>query len=94
MKRDREWFAEKMPVMKDLWDKVIHGREHGLSEFREDNSTYSKEDAQVSTLHEAVVADVPVQGVPEPAPVCGLYPTRETFMSEFDTGKRSKLGTA
>jgi putative phage-type endonuclease len=91
MKRDREWFAEKMPIMKDLWDRVIHGRKNGLSEFRDDTSI---EDAPVSPLREAVVPDVPVQVVPEPTPVCELHPTRETFMSEFDSGQGSKLGTA
>ena len=40
IKRDRDWFAEKMPIMKKFWQKVLDGRESGLSEFREDPRMY------------------------------------------------------
>jgi len=29
IKRDRKWFEEKMPIMKEVWDKVLWHREHG-----------------------------------------------------------------
>jgi hypothetical protein len=29
VKRDREWFATQLPVMKEFWDKVLWHREHG-----------------------------------------------------------------
>lgn len=63
MKRDRQWFAEKLPIMKDLWDRVIHGRAHGLSEFREDNRIYDKDGVQSLQTEDCI--DAPVQGVSE-----------------------------
>lgn len=33
IERDRDWFATYMPVMKDLWDKVLWHREHGCEEL-------------------------------------------------------------
>ena len=30
VKRDRQWFIEKLPIMKEFWDKVIWHREHGI----------------------------------------------------------------
>tara|TARA_Y200000002_G_scaffold342945_1_gene315143 strand:- start:274 stop:558 length:285 start_codon:yes stop_codon:yes gene_type:complete len=32
VKRDREWFAKYMPVMRDFWDKVVYHREHGIED--------------------------------------------------------------
>jgi len=32
VKRDREWFAKNMPIMRDFWDKVIYHREHGIED--------------------------------------------------------------
>ena len=31
--RDRNWFAEKLPIMDAFWKKVLHKREHGLCEL-------------------------------------------------------------
>jgi putative phage-type endonuclease len=28
--RDRAWFAKNLPAMKAAWDRICHGREHGL----------------------------------------------------------------
>jgi putative phage-type endonuclease len=30
VKRDREWFKEKMPIMKEFWDSVVYYRTHGI----------------------------------------------------------------
>jgi len=30
VKRDREWFKQKMPVMKEFWDSVLYYRTHGI----------------------------------------------------------------
>lgn len=32
VKRDREWFKEKLPIMEDFWNKVLWHREHGIEE--------------------------------------------------------------
>jgi putative phage-type endonuclease len=32
VKRDREWFAQRLPIMKEFWDKVLWHREHGIEE--------------------------------------------------------------
>ena len=37
-KRDREWFAEKLPIMKAFWDRVIKTRREGLCEIRYPNT--------------------------------------------------------
>jgi len=31
--RSREWFREKLPIMKRFWDTVLYKREHGLCEL-------------------------------------------------------------
>lgn len=31
--RDREWFAQNLPIMKAFWDDVLYKREHGLLEI-------------------------------------------------------------
>ena len=31
--RDREWFRQKLPIMKAFWDEVLHKRENGLCEI-------------------------------------------------------------
>jgi hypothetical protein len=36
VKRDREWFKAKLPIMQAVWDKVIKGRESGLCEVEND----------------------------------------------------------
>lgn len=36
VKRDREWFKAKLPIMQAIWDKVIKGRESGLCEIQND----------------------------------------------------------
>jgi len=33
VKRDRQWFQDKLPIMKNLWDKVLWHREHGVQEI-------------------------------------------------------------
>ena len=30
IKRDREWFSNQLPVMKEFWDSVVYYRTHGL----------------------------------------------------------------
>jgi len=37
-KRDREWFAEKLPIMKAFWDRVIKTRREGICEIRFPNT--------------------------------------------------------
>ena len=34
VERDREWFAQKLPIMKAFWDEVLYKREHGLCEIK------------------------------------------------------------
>lgn len=34
VQRDRQWFADKLPIMKAFWDEVLHKREHGLCEVK------------------------------------------------------------
>ena len=89
VKRDREWFAEKLPIMKAFWDQVLWAREHGLSEFREDNGTYSKDD-QVQPLPKADTADVRLQGLSEQEPVCELHSVGETFVPQLRRSQRQK----
>ena len=31
--RDRAWFEKNLPAMKAAWDRICHGREHGLCEL-------------------------------------------------------------
>lgn len=33
VQRDREWFAEKLPIMKAFWDRVLYKRANGLCEL-------------------------------------------------------------
>ena len=33
VKRDRQWFEDNVPIMKSVWDKVLHYREHGGAEI-------------------------------------------------------------
>jgi putative phage-type endonuclease len=33
IKRDRNWFAERLPKLQAFWDEVLHKREHGLCEI-------------------------------------------------------------
>lgn len=33
VQRDREWFKNKLPVMRAFWDRVLYKREHGLCEL-------------------------------------------------------------
>ena len=33
VKRDREWFAKYLPVMKSVWDRIVLGRQRGLCEI-------------------------------------------------------------
>ena len=93
MKRDRNWFADKMPVMKELWDKVVYGRANGLSEFREDKHMYDKEDAEMQPMPEKELSDVPVQRVSESDSVLGVHPTGDTRVSEVRRSERQKACT-
>lgn len=34
VKRDRDWFAEKLPIMRSFWEEVLHKRTHGLCEIK------------------------------------------------------------
>ena len=31
--RDREWFAEKLPIMEAFWNRVLWHREHGVDDL-------------------------------------------------------------
>ena len=42
VKRDREWFAEQLPVMKEFWDKVLWHREHGQLDLLRPKTRASK----------------------------------------------------
>jgi hypothetical protein len=33
VKRDRDWFAERLPKLQAFWDEVLHKRENGLCEI-------------------------------------------------------------
>jgi hypothetical protein len=33
VKRDREWFQKNLPAMKEVWDRIVKGRAHGLCEI-------------------------------------------------------------
>jgi putative phage-type endonuclease len=34
--RDREWFKKELPKMKKVWEAILHGREHGLCQIKEE----------------------------------------------------------
>lgn len=34
VQRDRNWFSEKLPIMRAFWDEVLYKREHGLCELK------------------------------------------------------------
>jgi putative phage-type endonuclease len=34
VQRDRNWFTEKLPIMRAFWDEVLYKREHGLCELK------------------------------------------------------------
>jgi putative phage-type endonuclease len=36
VKRDREWFAKNLPIMKQAWDRIVKGREAGLCDIVDD----------------------------------------------------------
>jgi putative phage-type endonuclease len=38
IKRDREWFARHLPVMKASWERICKGRAHGLCELVADSA--------------------------------------------------------
>ena len=48
VKRDREWFKQKMPVMKEFWDSVLYYRTHGIENhpkyksYKEKSTTNTK----------------------------------------------------
>lgn len=33
VKRDRQWFQDKLPIMENLWNRVLHHREHGVGDL-------------------------------------------------------------
>ena len=33
VKRDRQWFKDQLPIMKEFWDRVLWHREHGCDEL-------------------------------------------------------------
>ena len=33
IKRDRQWFQDKLPIMENLWKRVLHHREHGVGDL-------------------------------------------------------------
>ena len=47
IKRDREWFTLKMPVMKEFWDSVVYYRNNGIEKHPKYNSY--KEKSQSNT---------------------------------------------
>jgi putative phage-type endonuclease len=42
VKRDREWFKNKLPIMQSVWEKIVKGREHGLCEIQDDEPYFKK----------------------------------------------------
>jgi len=56
VKRDREWFQKNLPKMKEVWDRIVHGRKHGLCEIVDDQRHYFKMEAVCEIKEE----DVPV----------------------------------
>ncbi len=39
VKRDRQWFQDKLPIMENLWKRVLHHREHGVEELLKTKKT-------------------------------------------------------
>jgi putative phage-type endonuclease len=53
--RSREWFAEKLPIMKEFWDTVLYKRIHGICEIVTETLPEPVRDvsvAQCSSEHE------------------------------------------
>jgi len=42
VQRDKEWFKEKLPILKNVWDRIVKGRANGLCELRDDDEPYIK----------------------------------------------------
>lgn len=40
VKRDREWFRAKLPIMQSVWNRVLAGREKGLCEILPDEKCW------------------------------------------------------
>jgi len=40
VKRDREWFAKNLPLMKIAWDRICEGRKNGLCELQDDETPF------------------------------------------------------
>ena len=57
VKRDREWFKQKMPVMKEFWDSVLYYRTHGIENhpkykgIKEKSVNYTKKKNSGITLN-------------------------------------------
>ena len=39
VKRDRQWFQDKLPIMENLWKRVLYHREHGVGDLLKPKKT-------------------------------------------------------
>ena len=62
--RDREWFANALPVLERVWQRVLKGRAHGLCEILDDPVLWNAEQFKKQIACEIVEDD----GTPRPDP--------------------------
>jgi putative phage-type endonuclease len=69
VKRDREWFAQRLAAMQAFWDRVIKARETGLCEITDDPVKF---DPQFKKEIVCYVIDEPVQSQKQNPDVQGM----------------------
>lgn len=52
VERDREWFAENLPIMRNFWDRVLWYREHGTHHLPQKKVRAKKEKKEKPVVHE------------------------------------------
>lgn len=52
VKRDREWFQKNLPAMKEVWDRIVKGRENGLCELVDEPLTHFKNEIACEIVDE------------------------------------------
>jgi hypothetical protein len=52
--RDREWFANALPVLERVWQRVLKGRAHGLCEILDDPVPWNAEQFKKQIVCEIV----------------------------------------
>jgi putative phage-type endonuclease len=61
VKRDREWFAKNLPIMKQAWDRIVKGRTVGLCDIVEDPVPFDP------SIKIEIVCNIIEDGVPSQA---------------------------